>query len=144
MAKKSVLLSLVILTVAALGATASAQLEGEPNCILIGYFPSAVCNCTSPGPVTHQFGSTYSVAWWKHTGSCAEEGEPCPWEYGGISGPHQLTAEIPGGKCIYDVKFWWCVYPPGTLVLCENGYCPDGPKNYFNLLGYTAKFYNCP
>ncbi len=145
MAKKSVLLSLVILTVGALGATASAQLEGEPNCILIGYFPQPVCHCdpTTPAPKEHVHGTTYSYDWWKYTGACNGEGQPCPWEHGGIHGPIVMKITIPNGMCVKDVRYYWCVSPPATLAVCVNGVCPDGPRNYFNKLEFTATYYEC-
>ncbi len=143
MAKKTIFLSLVILTVAALGATASAQLEGEPNCILIGYFPQDVCNCTQPGPLEHTHGNTYSYEWWTYTGRCNGEGEPCPWQYGGTYGPITMAITIPGQMCVKNVRYYWCVDPPGTLAICENGQCPDGPKNYFSKVVPVGEFYPC-
>ena len=143
MAKKSVLLSLVILSVAALGATASAKLEGEPNCILIGGSSGPDCNCTTPGRIYRYLGSTTSYAWWTHTGQCAGEGEPCPWEYGGISETLHMTYWTDSGYCVKDVKFWWCVNPPAPVHLCKDGFCPDGPRNYYNSLFWTAMVFPC-
>lgn len=125
-------------------ATASAQVgEGEPNCILIGSFPAPVCNCDTPGPIVHTHGSTSSYQWWSYTGQCNGEGQPCPWEYGGVVSGIPMTIEIPGGWCVKNVVYYWCVDPPGTLALCENGQCPDGPKNYFNKVVSVADPYPC-
>ena len=153
MAKKSVLLSLVILTVAALGATASAQPSGEPNCYEYGYFPAPVCNCLPSTPAEPWvdkwiiFGSTYTPAWWEYTGGCNGEGQPCPWRYAGISGPHEMRVWLEKGWCVCEVHFYQCVIPPGTLALCENGQCPPpppvGPKYEFNVWGFTARYYKC-
>lgn len=54
-----------------------------------------------------------------------------------------MKITIPGGMCVKDVKYFWCVDPPGTLALCKNGVCPDGPKNYFNKLHVKATYYEC-
>lgn len=116
---------------------------GEPNCLKVGGVTHA-CNCTSPAPVVRTFAYTFGPKYWKHTGVCAGEKLPCPWTTGGKE--HlTLSATLPPGKCYEKITWYWCCVPAGTIAICTNGVCPDGPEVEYNVLMHIKEAeYDCP